>query len=77
MYCLEVIVEMNNRPIVVEDNFSRHCSYSGDTKSGIVLHSAKHRNTMFLMPRSAKNFLRRYNSVNSAEARDRLIESYS
>lgn len=77
MFDLATIRHMNERAAApVEDNHSRHCSYAGDLSGGIVLHSAKLRNTLYLGPVGAKNFLRRWNSINSAESRDRLIESY-
>lgn len=80
MFALNEIVQMNRRAAArsaqVETNFNRACSYSGDARSGVVLHSARLRNTMFLRPRLASNFLRRWNSVNSQEARNRIVESY-
>jgi hypothetical protein len=60
-----------------EDNHSRHCSFAGNSAEGVVLHSAKHRNTVFLKAgRQAAAFIARWWSVNSQEARDRLVESY-
>lgn len=80
MFALAEIVEMNDRAVRnsvrVEDNHNRHCSFSGDASRGVVLHSALLRNTCFLPPARAKNFLRRWNSVNSAEARDAVVESF-
>jgi hypothetical protein len=80
MFALSEIVEMNRRAAVkavkAESNFDRACSYSGNAKGGVVLHSARLRNTVFLRPKLAANFLRRWNSVNSQEARNRLVEGY-
>lgn len=69
---------MNNRAAVkAESNFDRHCSFSGDSKSGVVLHSARLRNTVFLSAgKRASDFLRRWWSVNSQEARNKLVEGY-
>ena len=62
---------------IVENETNRPCSFAGDSASGVVLHSAKHRNTVFVQGgRSAAAFLARWWSVNSQEARDRLVESY-
>jgi hypothetical protein len=80
MFALNEIVEMNRRAAVRglrrEDNHNRACSYSGDAKSGVVLHSAKFRNTVFLRPTLAAHFLREWNSVNSQEARNRIVERF-
>jgi len=80
MFALTEIVEMNRRAAVravkAENNFDRACSYAGDAKSGVVLHSARLRNTVFLGPKRAANFLRRWNSVNSQEARNHIVEGY-
>jgi hypothetical protein len=80
MFALNEIVEMNRRAalksVKAETNFDRECSYSGEVHTGIVLHSARLRNTVFLRPSLAANFLRRWNSVNSQEARNRIVEGY-
>lgn len=81
MFALNEIVEMNRRAASkhaahVEDNHNRACSFSGDAKAGVVLHSAKFRNTVFLRPTLARHFLRQWNSVNSQEARNHLVESF-
>lgn len=76
MHGLQEIIRMNRDYRPVEDNFSRNCSFSGDALSGVILHSAKLRNTAFLPPVKAKRFLARWWSVNSVEARNRLVESY-
>ncbi len=79
MFARNEIVEMNRRAavraVIVETNVDRQCSYSGDA-NGVVLHSALRRNTAWLPPRRAKDFLRRWNSVNSVEAHNRLVEAY-
>jgi hypothetical protein len=84
MHGLSQIVAMNRRASAKagEDNFNRHCSFTGDSETGVVIHSAKQRATVFLPGRKlpfqspAARFLRRWNSVNSAEARDHLVESF-
>ena len=42
---------MNNRAcrVKVEDNHSRECSWQGDPMHGVVVHSAKFRNTVFII----------------------------
>lgn len=69
---------MNNKAAVkAENNFDRHCSFSGNSEDGVVLHSAKLRNTVFLSAGArASDFLRRWWSTNSQERRDALVESY-
>jgi hypothetical protein len=80
MFALAEIVEMNRRAAVkavkAENNFDRLCSWSGDSKRGIVLHSAKFRNTVFLRPKLAADFVRRWLSVNSQDARNTLVERF-
>jgi len=78
MHSLEQIIKMNNKAAVkAETNFDRHCSFQGDAKSGVVLHSAKLRNTVFVPAgRKAERFLSRWWSVNSQEQRDALVERY-
>jgi hypothetical protein len=80
MFALNEIVKMNRKAAAkalrVEDNHNRACSYSGDANSGVVLHSAKFRNTMFLRPSIAKRFLVQWNSVNSQEARNHIVERF-
>lgn len=61
----------------VEDETSRHCSYAGDESNGVVLHSAKMRNTVFLQPgRASAGFLRLWGHARSRMQRDILVESY-
>lgn len=69
---------MNEKSAVkAESNWDRRCSATGTVENGIVLHSAKFRNTVFLKPgRQSRAFLVRYGSVNSQEAQNRLVESY-
>ena len=83
MFDLQTIVKINDRAsqVKVEDNHNRACSYSGDSRGGVVLHSAKFRNTVFLRgsvdhSRAAAGFISRWFSVNSQEARNRIVESY-
>lgn len=80
MHSLEGIVKMNRLAVeksMREDNFSRHCSYAGSAQGGVVLHSAKRRNTVFLAAgRPAAAFIASWWSVNSQEQRDRLVEGY-
>lgn len=80
MHGLNEIIRMNNAAADAADrletNFNRHCSFSGDALRGVIIHSAKLRNTAFLPPIKAKRFLAKWWSVNSQEARNRLVESY-
>jgi hypothetical protein len=80
---LQVIVKMNRKKAVkAENNFDRACSYNGDAETGVVLHSALLRNTAYLpgakgaRQSPAARFLARWNSLNSQEARNSLVESY-
>lgn len=82
MHSLDQIIRMNNRAAEkVEDNHNRHCSFNGDARQGVVLHSAKHRATVVLegslkSSRAAATFLAKWWSVNSQDARNQLVESY-
>lgn len=81
MHSLSGLVRLNRlaaeKAVRVETNHNRHCSFNGSAQEGVVLHSAKHRATVFLREgRQAAGFLARWWSVNSQEARDRLVESY-
>jgi hypothetical protein len=80
MFDIITLRRLNNeaakRSARAETETSRHCSYSGDTESGVVLHSAKQRSTVFLAPAKAKAFLAAWFGTNSAESHDRLVESY-
>lgn len=63
--------------VAIEGTFNRHCSYSGDVESGVVLHSAKRRSTAFVSAGDrAKAFLVKWFGTNSAEARDEIVEAY-
>ena len=78
MHGLDQIVKMNRQAAKpVETNFERHCSFNGDKHSGVVLHSAKHRNTMYLRPgRGAAKFLKLWWSCKTQAQRDSLVETY-
>lgn len=84
MHYIYDIIRMNDKAAekalakkAAESETSRLCSYSGDSASGVVLHSAKQRNTVFLKAgRPAAQFIARWFSVNSDEARNKLVESY-
>lgn len=73
---------MNNNAVIraqrgaAESETSRHCSYAGDAESGVVLHSAKQRSTVFLNGANARAFLAAWFGTNSAEKHDELVESY-
>lgn len=77
MYSLDVIRKINNRAARPhETETTRHSSFN-ETRLGIVLHSAKQRNTVFIKSgRAAKVFLQKIWSTNSADKRDQIIESY-
>ena len=49
MYCLQVIIAMNNRPTVTRDNFNREGSIIA-SRGGFVLHSGVFRSTAFIGP---------------------------
>lgn len=82
MYGLSEISRMNRNAEAraargaAESETSRHCSYSGDSVEGVVLHSAKQRSTVFLPPLAAKIFLAMWLGTNSQAKRDMLAESY-
>jgi len=77
MHGLTEIIAMNNRATEkVEDNHNRHCSWTGSVADGIVLHSAKLRNTVFLAPAKAAKFVTRLRKAKTGIERDHLIESY-
>jgi hypothetical protein len=82
MFSLSTIIAMNNKAArksrrSVETETSRHCSFTGSTLRGIVLHSAKLRNTVHLdSGRDANDFLARYSAARNRAAKDALIESY-
>lgn len=82
MFSLETIVSMNNRAAQKalrpsETETSRHCSYSGNHATGIVLHSAKQRNTVFIQAGDeAGNFLKAWMATTNVAESDALVESY-
>lgn len=81
MHSLAQINRMNNKAAAkVEDNHNRNCSFSQDSDGHIVLHSAKHRNTVYLGPKAAKHFLKRLAPIADQGANqisiNALIESY-
>lgn len=77
MYCLEVIRSINNRKVVKSAVQERQASYNASA-SGVVLHSAIHRDTVFIHKgERADSFLRivrRYESVGNRAAINALIE---
>lgn len=78
MFGLAEIRKMNrlaSRP-KPEDNHSRHCSFTGGESGGIVLHSAKLRNTVFIKGKQAIQFLHRVDGCEDQDHLDFLIESY-
>ncbi len=77
MYSLEVIQAMNRNTsgLKVESETTRHCSYAvGGT--GIVLHSAKKRNTVFLRNGRDTDAFYRKIGTKDRSGQDRVIESY-
>jgi len=78
MYCLSVIKSMNARAArrkAAENAFTRHSSYAV-SRSGIVLHSAVWRSTVFISGPTAATFLRRVKAARSAAKRDAIINSH-
>lgn len=83
MHSLIEIISMNKQAAIraqraaAESETSRHCSYAGTSEDGVVLHSAKLRNTVFLKPGAQCNgFLAKWFGTNSADRRDVIVESY-
>jgi len=78
MYSLPTLMRLNAQPRpAAETETTRHCSFNGNASRGVIIHSAKHRNTLFLQAGDdASAFLRSYRARRSAGSRDRLIESY-
>ena len=63
MYCLEVIHSINNRKSVKSAVAERDCSFVR-SRGGIVLHSARARDTVFIHPgRYADGVLARLNKL--------------
>jgi len=80
MHALSVLERLNaeaeTKAAAIETNHNRHCSYC-ESRNGIVLHSAKLRSTVFLSdPNACRQFKTQWFGTNSAEARDKLVESY-
>lgn len=60
-----------------EDNYNRNCSFQGDSSSGVILHSAKCRETRFIRGgKDAAAFCSRWVACKSQAARNRLVESF-
>lgn len=81
MHSLSGIVRLNRlaaeKALKIETNFERHCSFAGNAEQGVVLHSAKLRNTVFLPAgKAASSFIAQWWSRNSQESRDALVESF-
>lgn len=73
------IIKDNERAarVAPEDNHSRSCSFCGDAENGLVLHSARQRNTVFIKPGpAAKQFIAKWYGTNSQDKRNALVESY-
>ena len=81
MHDLKTIVRINNEAARkaknIETNHNRECSMTGDAETGIVIHSAKFRNTRFIHAGAAsKTFLFRFNRARSQSAKNHIIEAY-
>jgi hypothetical protein len=80
MYCLEEIVRRNENAAArsaLRKKTKRRCSFCGDAQRGIVIHSARLRDTRFIAAGiPAKRFLAGWYGTNSADAHDVLVESY-
>lgn len=77
MFDLQTIVKMNDRACQAkpEDNFSRECSWQGDPIHGVVVHSAKFRNTVYIVGGPAKRFITRWWSTTDQNRRNRIAEA--
>lgn len=82
---LQSIIRDNNEAVrkfkadkrSAETNHNRECSMTGDAESGIVIHSAKCRETRFIRAgAAARAFLLRYGRAVGQAARNRIIESH-
>ena len=85
MHDLKTIIKLNDDAVRnfkakakgVETNHNRECSMTGDAESGIVIHSAKCRETRFIPAgAAAKTFLFRYGRARSQAARNYIIEAH-
>jgi homoserine kinase len=74
MYSLDVIRKMNNRAVVPNAVNKRDCSFV-ESRTGVVLHSAKLRSTVFLAGPAADRFLRTARKSNGPSL-NRLIEAW-
>lgn len=76
MYCLEVIHSINNRKPVKSAVAERDCSFVA-SRGGIVLHSARARDTVFVHPGPrAKRILARLNKLASDPAKRQKLNLY-
>jgi hypothetical protein len=77
MHSLEAIVAMNERAcrVKVEDNHNRECSWQGDPLHGVVVHSAKYRNTVYLVGGKAKRFIAKWWSTTDQNLRNHYAEA--
>ena len=81
MYCLESIKKMNCDAVKrqrrnAEQETTRLSSFSGEPYSGLILHSAKNRSTVFLLGAAARAFLADYSKAKGKLAKNAVIESY-
>ena len=77
MYDLQTIIHINNKAAQAkpEDNFSRECSWQGDPLHGVVVHSAKYRNTVYLVGGKAKRFIAKWWSTTDQNLRNHYAEA--
>lgn len=77
MHSLEGIIAMNNQAckVKVEDNHNRECSWQGDPIHGVVIHSAKYRNTVYLVGGRAKRFIAKWWSTTDQNLRNHYAEA--
>jgi hypothetical protein len=76
MYCLQVIKSINNRPAKKSSVDSRDCSFVA-SRGGIVLHSARARDTVFIHPgRYAQAVLAKLNKLASSKRNRQALNLY-
>ena len=76
MYCLEVIHAINNRKAVKTAVAERDCSFVS-SRGGIVLHSARARDTVFIHPgRYANAVLAKLNKLASNKSDRQALNLY-
>jgi hypothetical protein len=76
MFDLQTLIKINNKPAVkAENNFDRECSWQGDPVRGVVVHSAKFRNTVFIVGGRAKRFITAWWSTTDQSRRNRIAEA--